>query len=140
MKQKKILFVCKYNRFRSQIAEQFFKEYNKDKNISARSAGIFKGLYPLDKTESNSAKEFGIEIKKEPEAISIEVLRNIDVVVIVANDVPKELFLYEGRYLQEVEKWEIPDNFDGNQDRIKRIIRKIELKVRGLIKKLENKK
>jgi len=137
---KKILFVCKYNRFRSQIAEQFFKEYNKDKNISARSAGIFKGLYPLDKTESNSAKEFGIEIKKEPEAISIEVLRNIDVVVIVANDVPKELFLYEGRYLQEVEKWEIPDNFDGNQDRIKRIIRKIELKVRGLIKKLENKK
>ena len=137
---KKILFVCKYNRFRSQIAEQFFKEYNKDKNISARSTGIFKGLYPLDKTESNSAKEFGIEIKKEPEAISIEVLRNIDVVVIVANDVPKELFLYEGRYLQEVEKWEIPDNFDGNQDRIKRIIRKIELKVRGLIKKLENKK
>ena len=137
---KKILFVCKYNRFRSQIAEQFFKEYNKDKNISARSAGIFKGLYPLDKTESNSAKEFGIEIKKEPEAISIEVLRNIDVVVIVANDVPKELFLYEGRYLQEVEKWEIPDNFDGNQDRIKRIIRKIELNVKDLIKKLENKK
>ena len=136
----KILFVCKYNRFRSQIAEQFFKEYNKDKNISARSAGIFKGLYPLDKTESNSAKEFGIEIKKEPEAISIEVLRNIDVVVIVANDVPKELFLYEGRYLQEVEKWEIPDNFDGNQDRIKRIIRKIELNVKDLIKKLENKK
>ena len=136
----KILFVCKYNRFRSQIAEQFFKKYSKDKNISARSAGIFKGLYPLNKTESNSAKEFGIEIKKEPEAISIEVLRNIDVVVIVANDVPKELFLYEGGYLQEVEKWEIPDNFDGNQDRIKRIIRKIELKVRGLIKKLENKK
>ena len=136
----KILFVCKYNRFRSQIAEQFFKEYNKDKNISARSAGIFKGLYPLNKTESNSAKEFGIEIKKEPEAISIEVLRNIDVVVIVANDVPKELFLYEGRYLQEVEKWEIPDNFDGNQDRIKRIIRKIELNVKDLIKKLENKK
>ena len=136
----KILFVCKYNRFRSQIAEQFFKKYNKDKNISARSTGIFKGLYPLDKTESNSAKEFGIEIKKEPEAISIEVLRNIDVVVIVANDVPKELFLYEGRYLQEVEKWEIPDNFDGNQDRIKRIIRKIELNVKDLIKKLENKK
>ena len=136
----KILFVCKYNRFRSQIAEQFFKKYSKDKNISARSAGIFKGLYPLNKTESNSAKEFGIEIKKEPEAISIEVLRNIDVVVIVANDVPKELFLYEGRYLQEVEKWEIPDNFDGNQDRIKRIIRKIELNVKDLIKKLENKK
>jgi len=136
----KILFVCKYNRFRSQIAEQFFKKYSKDKNISARSAGIFKGLYPLNKTESNSAKEFGIEIKKEPEAISIEVLRNIDVVVIVANDVPKELFLYEGGYLQEVEKWEIPDNFDGNQDRIKRIIRKIELNVKDLIKKLENKK
>ena len=140
MTPKKILFVCKYNRFRSQIAEQFFKKYSKDKNISARSAGIFKGLYPLNKTESNSAKEFGIEIKKEPEAISIEVLRNIDVVVIVANDVPKELFLYEGRYLQEVEKWEIPDNFDGNQDRIKRIIRKIELNVKDLIKKLENKK
>ena len=137
---KKILFVCKYNRFRSQIAEQFFKKYNTNKNISARSAGIFKGLYPLDKTESNLAKEFGIEIKKEPEAISIEVLRNIDVVVIVANDVPKELFLYEGRYLQEVEKWEIPDDFDDNEKKIKRIIRKVELNVKNLIKKLEKEK
>ena len=137
---KKILFVCKYNRFRSQIAEQFFKKYNTIKNISARSAGIFKGLYPLDKTESNLAKEFGIEIKKEPETISINFLKDINMVVIVANDISKELFLYDGRYLQEVEKWEIPDDFDGNEKKIKRIIRKVELNVKNLIKKLEKEK
>ena len=137
---KKILFVCKYNRFRSQIAEQFFKKYNTNKNIYARSAGIFKGLYPLDKTESNLAKEFGIEIKKEPETISINFLKDINMVVIVANDISKELFLYDGRYLQEVEKWEIPDDFDGNEKKIKRIIRKVELNVKNLIKKLEKEK
>ena len=137
---KKILFVCKYNRFRSQIAEQFFKKYNTKKNIYERIAGIFKGLYPLDKTESNLAKEFGIEIKKEPETISINFLKDINMVVIVANDISKELFLYDGRYLQEVEKWEIPDDFDDNEKKIKRIIRKVELNVKNLIKKLEKEK
>ncbi len=28
-----IIFVCKYNRFRSRVAEAYFKKINKDKNI-----------------------------------------------------------------------------------------------------------
>lgn len=136
----KILFVCKYNRFRSQIAEQFFKKYNKNNNFFARSAGIFKGLFPLDKIEKEMAKNFDITISKEPEAISIDVLKNIDLVVIVANDVPKTLFLYEGKYLQKIIKWEINDNYVGSEDDINKIIRKIEIKVKKLIKKLEKRK
>ena len=46
---KSILFVCKYNRFRSRVAEAYFKKINKNKNISVKSAGIIKGNLPLDK-------------------------------------------------------------------------------------------
>ena len=45
MKNKKtnILFVCKYNRFRSKIAEAYFNKINKNKLVSVKSAGIIRG-------------------------------------------------------------------------------------------------
>ena len=135
-----ILFVCKYNRFRSQIAEQFFKKYNRNKNISAKSAGIFRGLFPLDKAEKKTVKDFGINISKEPKTISIDILRGINLVVIVADDVPKELFLYEGRYLQKVLQWDIDDEYAGKVDNIKKITEKIEINVKSLVKQLEKSK
>ena len=137
---KNILFVCKYNRFRSQVAEQFFKKYNKSKNIKVRSAGIFKGNYPLYPPQVESAKKFGININKKPETITMPLLTNSDLIVIVADDVPKEIFLYEGKYLQEVIVWKIPDNFDGNEKKLKDIIKNIELKVEKLIRDLNNQK
>ncbi|MEK6898444.1 MAG: hypothetical protein AABX28_03755 [Nanoarchaeota archaeon] len=136
----KILFVCKYNRFRSQIAEQFFKEYNKNRNIIASSAGLLEGRYPLDKTETGVVKKFGIKINKKPEAISVDKLMKTDLVIIVANDVPKSTFNYEGRYIQKIIVWKIPDNFTGDKKKIEKIIKSIGLRVNKLIKNLENKK
>lgn len=140
MKRKNILFVCKYNKFRSQVAEQFFRKYNKNRKFSVKSAGIFKGLIPLDKNQQKVAREFGINIKKIPETISISNLRNVYLVVIVADDVPKDLFLYAGRYLQEVTKWKINDEFTSSEEDIRMIIKKIELNIKKLIKQLEDKK
>jgi len=45
---KKILFVCKYNRFRSKTAEAFFNLLKHNKKIKAKSTGLIKGDYPLD--------------------------------------------------------------------------------------------
>ena len=74
MKSKNILFVCKYNRFRSRVAEAYFKKINK-KNISAFSAGVFRGDYPLDKQELEVCKKLGINIEGKPKNIELSVFQ-----------------------------------------------------------------
>jgi len=133
---KNILFVCKYNRFRSQVAEQFFKKYNPKKSISVSSAGIFQGEFPLDKTQVKAAKEFGIDIMKRPEPIKISNLMNVDLIVIVAKDVPKEIFKYNGKYLQKIVVWKISDVFFGSIVKNKKVISLIEKRVKIMIDKL----
>lgn len=140
MKTKKILFVCKYNRFRSRVAESFFKKYNKNKGINSDSAGVFRGELPLGKNEIEVAKEFGIKIKGKPKGMSYPKLFGYDIVVIVANDVPRNLFRREGKYNNKVIEWKINDNYDGDKVKLRKIVDKIENKVIKLVKKLEKEK
>ena len=37
---KKILFVCKFNRFRSKVAEAYFKKINRNRRIKERRFGL----------------------------------------------------------------------------------------------------
>lgn len=142
-----ILFICKYNRFRSQIAELYFNKINKNKSIRATSAGIIKGWYPLDVNEVRIAKKFGIKLNKKPKGVSTKLLRKIDKIIIVANDVPISLF--EGIFTStnkkigfnsknRIENWKIPDVGLGDGDeKIERIIKVIITKVDDLMKKLK---
>jgi len=133
-----ILFVCKYNRFRSRVAEAYFKKINKDESINASSGGIIKGFLPLDKDEVRVAKNFGISILGKPRALSVELLKSQDKIIVVANDVPKKVFSY-GAYKNKVEIWKIPDANEGKtQDkRLSEIIEKIIKKVDNLNKELK---
>lgn len=88
MSKMKILFVCKHNVFRSRIAE----EYAKKRGINANSAGLIKTKLPPAKIQLNVAKEFGLNIKQNSKPISIELLREQDKVIVVANDIPMSIF------------------------------------------------
>ena len=101
----KILFICKYNRFRSQIAENYFRKINKNKKIKSYSAGVIAGL-PIIPVVRKTAKELGFTIKGKPKAIQESLLERIDLLVIVANDVPESLF--ETR-VKKIMKCNIPD-------------------------------
>lgn len=137
----KILFVCKYNRFRSRVAEAYFKKVNKNKKIIAKSAGIIRGIYPLNFKQVEAAKEFGITINGKPESLSVELLKKVDLIIIVANDVPKEIFRVGGKYLQNIKVWNIPDVKTGkNLEENIKIIRIIINKVDALIKEMEKAK
>ena len=128
----KILFVCKYNRFRSRTADVYFKKINKNNKITSSSAGIFQGSYPLDKTQVRVGKELGLNIEGKPRAISTDLLRNIDLIVIVANDVPESLF--NPRY-QKIIKWNISDVKEGKDDgKDRKVMKKIFKKVDELNK------
>jgi len=108
MKRLNILFVCKYNRFRSRIAEAYFKKINKNKRIKAASAGIFKGD-PVSKEIISIGKKMGLKIKGVPRAINIKLLKWQNMVILVADNVPKKLFSFNKKRGKELIVWKIKD-------------------------------
>lgn len=120
-----ILFVCKYNRFRSQIAKAYFNKINKNKSIKADSAGIIYDK-PTNKKQKATAKKFGIILKDKPKLLNLNLLKDQDLIVITADDVPKMLF-----NKKKVLIWKIPDSVYS--------IKLIMKKTKQLVKKLEKK-
>jgi protein-tyrosine-phosphatase len=117
----KILFICKYNRFRSQVAEAYFKKINKNKNIEAYSAGIFIGK-PIADSVKKISKKLGFKILGKPKGIQETLLERIDLVIIVANNVPPYIFRAKSK---NIIQWKIPDTSQGDLESIERISRQI---------------
>lgn len=131
----RIIFVCKYNRFRSRVAEAYFKKYNKNKNIQVNSGGIFIGI-PVAKSVISLGKKFNINPSGKPKGLREEELVKSDLIIIVANNVPVSLF----KRFNKVIAWKIPDTSQNNLSEIERIMKQIFKKVDLLIKKLEHDK
>src|SRR3989338_2751248 len=103
-----ILFVCKYNRFRSKVAEAFFNRNNTNKKNKAKSAVVIEGN-PIAPEVFEGAKDCDINIKSKPQSLSSKLLQWQDIVVIVANDVPVKLFEENEKYGKKVVVWNIED-------------------------------
>lgn len=61
----KILFICKYNAFRSRVAEEYFNKINRNKKITTLSRGIIMGGDSDPDQKTISKKLLGINIGKE---------------------------------------------------------------------------
>lgn len=129
---KRILFVCKHNRFRSVLAEGFFRKYNVNKNLRIGSGGILRGK-PINKNVKAIARRFELKIKAKPQGISDEILNGQDIVVVVADNVPAWLFRKKGR---KVIWYKIRD---ADNDDIKEVLNRANLldgKMKELARKL----
>jgi protein-tyrosine-phosphatase len=137
MVKTKILFVCRYNRFRSRVAEAYFNKTNKNKNFEVRSAGLFQGSFPIAKNEIKVAKKFGLNISGRPKAISADLLNWQNKIIIVANNIPRAIFKSR-KWKRDVVVWKIKD-VDENftEERLEKIIKKICRKIDKLIKSIE---
>ncbi len=133
-----LLFVCKYNRFRSKVAEAFFKKINKNKTIKVKSAGLIKGGR-IGKNIISAAKENGISIIGQPRGLSSELLMWQDMIVIAADDVPQGIFENK-KYGKPLIAWKIPDAKSTGKEEKEKIIKKIKKKVCALAKKLNGAK
>ena len=131
-----ILFICKHNRFRSKYAEAIFKKLNKNKEYIAKSAGIIKGKYPLDKIQLEVGKKLGIRIKGQPQGLSTKLLIWANIIIIVADDVPASIFSNMKKHGKKLIVWKIKDVSNNNEKDIEKIIKKIEVKIKSLIKSL----
>lgn len=137
-----ILFVCKHNMFRSKIAEVYFKKINKNREININSAGVIQGYLPLDKREVKVAKKFGINLEGKPKGLSVDLLKKQNLIIIVADDVPK--FLFNNREYIDFSKtkivsWEIKDRKLKSEKEIGKIIKQIINKIKKLSEDLGNK-
>lgn len=130
-----ILFICKYNRFRSRIAETYFNQINGNHNVKAKSAGIIKGS-SLDVLQIQVCKEEGIDISGSPQGISTTLLKWQTIIVIVADDVPPSLFEDNKNYGKELLIWNIPDAHTNSSEEIKNIVNTIKKNVDSLVVEL----
>ena len=131
----KILFVCKYNRFRSKIAEAFFNKLNKDLKYRAFSAGVFKGI-PVSRNLLQISKSLGLSVNVQTHGLTEKMLSDYDIIVIVADNVPASLFSNKIRK-RRVIVWKIPDADQNNKKVILEVINKIQSRVEGFVKELK---
>lgn len=130
----KILFVCKHNRFRSKVAEAYFKRINKNKNIQSASAGIFIGN-PVAKQVIEIGKKYGLKIDSISRGLREDYLNEFDLFIIVANNVPKFLF----NRAEKVIVWKIEDTSQNDKKGIEKIMNQIFKKVDKLNRELKKK-
>ena len=130
----KILFICKFNRFRSKVAEAYFNKINKNSKHKAKSAGIIRGN-PLDKKQVSVARKMGININSKPKGLTSKMLAWNDTSIIVADDVPRGVLRDNKKYGKGLLVWKIPDVKTNKEKEIKNIVNRIKNRIDKLMKK-----
>jgi len=91
-----------------------------------------------DSVQKRIAKKFNGNILGEPKPIKLNEIIEADLIIVVANDVPKIMFNYALKPIsKKVVVWRIKDEQNKNEKNIIKIVKKIQKKVERLIKKLE---
>ena len=132
-----ILFICRHNRFRSRVAEAYFKKINKNPKIRVKSAGLIKGLYPLSENQVKVARQFGLNIEGRPKGLSMALLKWADYHIITADDVPLSIFNNSEKFGKKLIHWNIPDAHSKDPEQIKKSIKIIMSHVDKFTKELE---
>ena len=136
---KRILFVCKFNKFRSKVAEALFNKLNKNPSIKAKSAGIVSGDF-LNHNTVKICKQLGVNLKGKPRGISMKLLKWQNILIIVADNIPPSIF-NQKKYGKKLIVWKIHDTSEihrkGDIKAIANNVKNIEKKIRNLVRKLK---
>jgi protein-tyrosine-phosphatase len=125
--KKHILFVCKYNRFRSQLAAGFFQKSDTKNRFKVTSAGVIKGG-PVSRDVKLLAAGYGIRLS-EPKGLERNALRKQNIIVIVANDVPISIFKHLKKWGIDVIQWKIKDVRENATGEIRSVAEVIRRKI-----------
>ena len=135
----KILFVCKFNRYRSNVALALFNKYNKNSNIVAKASGVVQGPPVLDKME-RVANEFGISLERKPKVLTEYDYSWADLVITIGKDLPASVFEHIAGVPRKVISWELADVEQFDLDYYGQTIKltaEIEKRVKQLVEDLQ---
>ena len=131
---KNILFVCIENAGRSQMAEAFFKQYDKNK-FNVISAGTIPSLC-LNPIVVLVMAEIGIDLKNhQPKLLSNSMIKN-STKTINMGCMDKELC--PSLFVNDVDNWKIDDPKEKSVDDVRNIRDQIKTNVLNLIDSLES--
>lgn len=137
-----ILFVCKFNNTRSQIAAFLFNKLNKNKGWKADSAGLIGGRasYRVLKDISVLKKNHKMKFTKK-KTLTQKPLFSSDMIIIVADDVPLEIFSSQIKHGIKIIQWLVKDGWKYKDktrvERLERVYLDIEKRIKKLIKQLK---
>lgn len=130
-----VLFVCKWNRFRSKAAEAIFNKLNKDPAIRARSAGLFPGV-AVSSDIIKAGRDIGVRITRRQQGITHGLLMWSDYIIIVAEDVPGSIFrevaANDGK---KVIHWRIKDVKGSDVGRRVQTMLQLEARIKDFLKR-----
>ena len=130
MKGRIILFICRGNSGRSQMAEAFFNF------LSKRVRAISAGTDPDEKIHPwtiQVMKEVGIDVgRRKPRPLSHGLLKKADKIIIMESGLSKNI---PPKYFPKLEEWRIEKLLGKSIGQIRKIRDKIKKKVERLIKK-----
>jgi arsenate reductase len=128
-----VLFICKYNQNRSQIAEGIFNNLTK-KHHAISAAGNIPGLYINNESKKLISEMYKIDMSSQkPKRLTEQMLKSADRIIVMCN--PNScIFLPPD---SKFDFWDIPNMETLNsEDKIK-IIKEIRNKIKNLIKSLD---
>ncbi|MGC8533241.1 MAG: hypothetical protein ACP5MV_01255 [Candidatus Parvarchaeum sp.] len=131
-----VLFICKYNNSRSQIAEALFNKLTKKhKAISAAGSSVGTGI---DSSDIKLMREkFDVDMSNQfPKAPNNEMLKMADKIIIVCD--PNDCILIPDEYIKKAEHWYIPTLEGLSVEDKTKIIETIYAKVKELISMLDS--
>ena len=132
LEDKIILFICRGNSGRSQMAEAFFNFlYKKAKAISA-------GTDPDEKIHPwtiEAMKEIGIDVSQQkPKLLSNGLLKKADKIIVMESRLLKDI---PPKYSPKLKEWKIEKLLGKLMGQIRKIRDQIKKRVKQLIKEIE---
>ena len=136
----KVIFVCKANQGRSQLAEALFNNLSKGKH-TAISAGTKviredanrEGQIISDQNIITVMKEEGVNISRNVRnQLTPEMLKEADKVIVMSEPENTPSFLSQS---EKAILWNVPDTYNQNLEFVRGIKNKIKILVNDLIEK-----
>lgn len=129
MKDKSILFICKGNSGRSQMAEAFFNFLSKEGRAISAGTSPDKEIHPWT---IQLMKEVGIDVtKQKPKLLTDELIKKTDKIIIMDSDLLKDI---PSEDLFKLENWQIEKLLGKPIEQVRKIRDEIKERIEQLIK------
>ncbi len=132
MTNESILFVCKGNSGRSQMAEAFFNKYSGSKMATSAGTNPDQMIHPWT---VQLMKEVGLDVSlQKPKTLTGKAMKKANRIILMDSDLLKFI---PSEYLPKTEVWDVGKLLGKPIERVREIRDAIERKVEQLIFRME---
>jgi len=132
LKNKIILFICKGNSGRSQMAEAFFNSLSKKAKAISAGTDPDKKIHPWT---IEVMKEVGIDVSQQkPKLLFDELLKKAEQIIIMESGLIKDI---APKYSPKLKEWKIEKLLGKSIGQVRKIRDQIKKRIKQLIKEIE---